>query len=107
MIFYKQKKGKMYVFLMFLFTFIILGICKVKADSLPLLGHTIYLDPGHGGLDPGSIYKDIYEKDINLEICNKLSDKLTSLGAVVYMTRYGDYDISNINSSGRKKSDLR
>ena len=45
-----------------------MGICKIKATNLPLLNRVIYLDPGHGGVDPGSIYKDIYEKDINLEI---------------------------------------
>ena len=31
--------------------------------NLDLLGKVIYIDPGHGGKDPGSIYKDIYEKD--------------------------------------------
>ena len=82
------------------------GIYNIKATSLPLLGHTFYLDPGHGGVDPGSLYKDIYEKDINLDICIKIKEKLEQLGAIVYMTRYGDYDLSYINSSSRKKSDL-
>lgn len=106
MILYKHKKEKIYVFILFLIVFSIIGICKIKATSLPLLGRVIYLDPGHGGVDPGSIYKNIYEKDINLEICKKLSKKLTELGAVVYMTRYGDYDLSRINYGERKKSDL-
>ena len=52
------------------------------------------------------LYKDIYEKDINLEICEKLNDELTRQGAVVYMTRYGDYDLSRRNYGERKKSDL-
>ena len=73
--------------------------------NLDLLGKVIYIDPGHGGKDPGSIYKDIYEKDINLEICLKLQKILESEGAIVYLTRYGDYDLSN-NSYSRKKSDL-
>ena len=106
MILYKHKKEKIYVFILFLISFLIIGICKIKATNLPLFGRVIYLDPGHGGVDPGSIYKNIYEKDINLEICEKLSDKLTELGAIVYMTRYGDYDLSRINYSERKKSDL-
>ena len=73
--------------------------------NLDLLGKVIYIDPGHGGKDPGTIYKDIYEKDINLEICLKLQKVLESEGAIVYLTRYGDYDLSN-NSYSRKKSDL-
>lgn len=39
-------------------------------------------------------------------MCNKLKDKLESLGAIVYMTRYGDYDLSNNYAISRKKSDL-
>lgn len=103
---YKHKKEKIYVFILFSITFLIMGICKIKATNLPLFNRVIYLDPGHGGVDPGSIYKDIYEKDINLEICEKLNEELTKQGAVVYMTRYGDYDLSRINYGERKKSDL-
>lgn len=106
MLLYSNKRSKVYVFILFIFLLTIIGICKIKASKLPLMGHTIYLDPGHGGLDPGSIYKDIYEKDINLEIVKKIEKKLTELGAVVYLTRYGDYDLSYINSTQRKKSDL-
>lgn len=60
----------------------------------------------HGGLDPGTIYKNIYEKDINLSICEKLQKILEKNGAIVYQTRYGDYDLSNNNTNTRKKSDL-
>ena len=91
---------------------LIISLCSfnfIKAKdteyNLNLLGKVVYIDPGHGGLDPGTIYKDIYEKDINLEICLKLQKVLESEGAIVYLTRYGDYDLSN-NSSSRKKSDL-
>lgn len=91
---------------------LIISLCSfnfIKAKdteyNLNLLGKVVYIDPGHGGLDPGTTYKDIYEKDINLEICLKLQKVLESEGAIVYLTRYGDYDLSN-NSSSRKKSDL-
>ena len=57
--------------------------------NLELLGKVIYIDPGHGGADPGTVYKDIYEKDINLNICLKLQKVLESEGAIVYLTRYG------------------
>lgn len=92
-----------------LFLFIISLYCFefVNANNnFPLLGKVIYLDPGHGGIDPGAIYGGINEKDINLEISKKIEEKLSKLGAIVYMTRYGDYDLSVNNTINRKRSDL-
>lgn len=87
----------------------IFSINFVKASSinssLRLIGKVIYLDPGHGGVDPGATYKDIYEKNINLDICKKLKNLLELEGAIVYMTRYDDYDLSN-TTFNRKRSDL-
>ena len=93
-----------------LFLFII-GICtfsffQVSANELPLIGKVIYLDAGHGGLDPGALYKNIKEKDINLEIVYKLKEVLESKGATIYLTRYGDYDLAVPNAMNRKRSDL-
>lgn len=92
---------------------LIISLCMIsfvdantKYNNLELLGKVIYLDSGHGGLDPGTIYKDIYEKDINLEISLKLQELLEEEGAIVYQTRYGDYDLSRNYTPQRKKSDL-
>ncbi len=90
---------------------LILMICtfsflRVRGKELPLLGYTIYLDAGHGGVDSGATYKDILEKDINLSIVQILAAKLEALGATTYLTRYGDYDLSSIGVRFRKKSDL-
>ena len=52
------------------------------------------------------MYKNIKEKDINLSISKKLQLKLEKLGAIVYLTRYGDYDLSVTNIQNRKRSDL-
>ncbi len=73
---------------------------------MPLTGKTIIIDPGHGGLDPGTSYINIYEKDINLSIAQYLEKELGSLGANVIMTRDGDYDLSSPNANYRKKSDF-
>lgn len=99
-------KYKIIVFSLFLLT--ISGISYVQASNqtLPLLGKVIYLDPGHGGLDPGAIYKDIEEGQINLEISTKLAKSLEQLGAIVYLTRTGDYDLAVPNTINRKRSDL-
>ena len=97
-------KYKIYV----LFTLII-TMCTftfVSAEEPKLLGKTIYLDPGHGGRDPGAIYKELKESNINLEITLKLKTELEKNGAIVYLTRNGDYDLSKINATNHKKSDL-
>lgn len=77
-----------------------------STNNLELLGKVIYLDPGHGGLDPGAIYNDIEEEDINLEIAKKLRNVLEEEGAIVYLTREGDYDLAVNNAVNRKRSDL-
>ena len=73
---------------------------------MPLFNKTIILDIGHGGLDPGSMYQDIYEKDINLAIGKELESELKKMGAKVIMVRQGDYDLSQPNAYRRKKSDF-
>lgn len=75
-------------------------------NPMPLFGKVIYLDPGHGGKDPGTNYRSIYEKNINLEVSKKLEQILVNKGAIVYMTRYGDYDLSSPQTGARKYSDL-
>ena len=96
--------------ILFLLIIVMCSFSFVRATStssnLKLIGKVIYLDPGHGGEDIGTSYKDIYEKDINLSICKKLQEVLEEEGAIVYLTRYGDYDLSRNNSPTRKKSDL-
>lgn len=99
-------KYKIYVFLFFIIGILSLNIVYANENNLELLGKVIYIDAGHGGVDSGAVYKNIYEKDINLEISLKLEDELTKKGAIVYQTRYGDYDLSVPNTINRKRSDL-
>ena len=91
-----------------LFLIIIISIFNVNASNLtfPLLGKTIYLDAGHGGVDNGATVNNIHEKDLNLQIVYKLKETLTSAGATVLLTRKDDNDISNPNALYRKKSDF-
>ena len=97
---------KIYVLFLFIISICLFGFYEINAINLPLSKKVIYLDSGHGGRDPGSIYKNIYEKDINLDITYALKKCLESEGAKVYMTRYGDYDLSSNNVRERKMSDL-
>lgn len=85
----------------------ILSISKVYAQILDytLLGKTIYIDPGHGGIDSGTTYKNIYEKNINLIMSKKIEKYLISKGATVYLTRETDKDLST-TTVNRKRNDL-
>ena len=94
--------------LLIIFLIILFSVNQVNAyvNDFPLLGKTIYLDAGHGGKDPGAIYDNVYEKDINLDIVKKLQFELEKLGAVVLLTRDDDYDLASIDAKKRKQSDL-
>ncbi|MFX3624234.1 MAG: N-acetylmuramoyl-L-alanine amidase CwlD [Ectobacillus sp.] len=82
-----------------------------KAWNLPLSGKIIVLDAGHGGPDGGAVGgKEIIEKDITMELTKKLRDYLQEQGALVILTRDGDYDLASKGTKGysrRKAEDLR
>ncbi|MCM3002202.1 N-acetylmuramoyl-L-alanine amidase CwlD [Paenibacillus cellulositrophicus] len=78
--------------------------------GLPLSGKVIALDAGHGGPDGGAVSKQgVIEKDINLAIALYLRDYLQQAGAIVVMTREGDYDLAGDTRgySKRKTEDLK
>ncbi|NOV04068.1 N-acetylmuramoyl-L-alanine amidase [Paenibacillus planticolens] len=53
--------------------------------------YKIVLDAGHGGSDPGAIgVNGLREKDVNLDITQKLREELTNRGYEVVMTRTDD-----------------
>lgn len=99
-------RNKIFILLLFLFVVCTMSFVHAEKAELPLLGKVIYLDPGHGGKDSGAFYKNVKESTLNLDISNKIMKALKKDGAVVYLTRYGDYDLSANNASNRKRSDL-
>ena len=55
---------------------------------------TIVIDPGHGGEALGAVGPNgLMEKDVNFRVAKFLAKKLQDAGAIVYMTRDGDYDV--------------
>ena len=50
----------------------------------------IVLDAGHGGRDQGTSAGKTLEKEINLEVVNKLAEELRDAGAAVLLTREDD-----------------
>lgn len=101
-----MKKYKLVIPLFCFITIIFITKAYATNNNQPLLGKTIYLDPGHGGIDSGTTYKKIYEKDLNLLLCKKLRTSLEEKGATVYLTRETDKDLSLRNAKNRKRSDL-
>ena len=99
-------KIKFKFFLIVILILIILIIDKSAAishiDEFPLLGKVIFVDAGHGGRDPGVVYGNIYEKDINLEIAEVLEEKLSLKGATVFLTRDSDIDHSSVYDAHTK-----
>ena len=80
----------------------------VPGWSWVLGGKTVFIDAGHGGVDPGAIgYNNTLEKDVNLAIAQRLNLLLTQAGCDVVMLRSEDRDFGHSNKlAQRKREDL-
>ncbi len=88
-------------------------LLKIAAFPSKLLSQTIapiapncdvLIDVGHGGVDGGTSYGDILEKDINLEVAQKLYALLRADGYAAVLNRDGDYALSEHNQWLRIRS---
>lgn len=100
-----MRQYKTLMLVMFFLCVVILSRVNASIRDYNLLGKCIFLDAGHGGRDSGAISKYFYEKDMNLILTQKLERILVSKGALVYMTRDGDYDLSK-STINKKRDDL-
>lgn len=101
-----MNKSKLFILLAILFSIFGINESNALINNEPLLvNKIIYIDPGHGGKDPGAVYKELKESDINLKFAKKIGEELENLGCTVFYTRDGDYDLSS-TTENRKKSDL-
>lgn len=57
--------------------------------------HSVCIDAGHGGSDTGAVNGSLIEKDINLEVANRLKTTLEANNYIVFMTRTDDSTLSN------------
>lgn len=68
----------------------------------------VVVDAGHGGRDPGKVgVNQVYEKDINLAIAQKLKEHLEEKKIQVVMTREKDTGLYQENSSNKKVEDMK
>lgn len=64
------------------------------STPVPSGRYVVVIDPGHGGRDPGAVgIAGIREKDIVLDISNKVAQYLQQQGVQVIMTRTDDREI--------------
>ncbi|NPV91693.1 MAG: N-acetylmuramoyl-L-alanine amidase CwlD [Firmicutes bacterium] len=82
----------------------------VEAWSWTVAGRVIVVDPGHGGVDPGAVSgSGTREKDLTLQVGQRLAHLLTEAGSNVIMTREKDEDLADPGVKGlmeRKRQDL-
>lgn len=59
----------------------------------------VFIDPGHGGWDPGAIGGGYEEADLNLSVAKKVQSILLGRGYTVYMSRYDDTYVDLLDRS--------
>ncbi|HEV3089257.1 MAG TPA: N-acetylmuramoyl-L-alanine amidase [Candidatus Elarobacter sp.] len=73
----------------------------------------IVLDPGHGGGDTGTAHNGLVEKQLTLDIAQRVKALLVAQGWIVRMTREGDVDpvsqenIAKMRADGKPNADDR
>ncbi|QGG47148.1 N-acetylmuramoyl-L-alanine amidase family protein [Heliorestis convoluta] len=73
----------------------------------PLQGKTILVDVGHGGVDGGASKGDSFlEKDMNLQMALQLQKTLQQHGAITFLSRDSDRDLSGVNPNDRRRNTL-
>ena len=85
------------------------GAAAITANtSVVKKDNVIVLDAGHGGSDPGKIgINNAKEKEINLQITNKLKDLLEANDYTVVMTRKTDAGLYQDSDSNKKIADMK
>ncbi len=72
-------------------TYIKFNVARVR---LPASVYDISIDPGHGGSDPGAVYKQYKESEIVMKYSIELKKALENIGLKVVLTRDGTEDTS-------------
>lgn len=103
-------KLRKYYIILFMVILIIINIplnisaksINSKKDIKEKIKGIILIDPGHGGIDGGAKSSNgTIEKELNLQISNRLKERLEKEGYKVYLTRAEDKELST-----RKIEDL-
>jgi N-acetylmuramoyl-L-alanine amidase len=74
-----------------------------------ILSNAFVIDAGHGGYDFGMPFKDMNEKDLNLEVAKELGASLSKKGKKVFLVRKADQHMpiaDRISFANQKKPDV-
>lgn len=79
-----------------------------RAVFFPLTNRAVFIDPGHGGRDPGAVGRQGANEDrINLEIALRLKRLVEESGGIAILTRDGDYGLYSPDAPNKKREDLQ
>lgn len=100
--------------LLFLGALLGAGLFLIDAGSLPLqeprpATFRVLIDPGHGGIDSGCHWGDLFEKDLTLDMAFSLKNRLEAVHIPAILTRSTDDDLDPLepNIRGRHQRDLQ
>jgi N-acetylmuramoyl-L-alanine amidase len=78
---------------------LVAGTC-VQFDPIGADRHrTIYVDPGHGGPDPGAVGNGLAEENLTLAVALQLKDMLRADGFHVVLSRVADTSVAKLADS--------
>jgi len=79
------------------------GACMSFQPKAGAAGKTVFIDPGHGGLDPGVVgmvgQQQVQEKDVALGVGLRLSSLLRGDGYRVVMSRTQDSSVTRLSAA--------
>lgn len=68
-----------------------------RSAAVPLANVQVLIDVGHGGVDPGTSFGSVLEKEINLQVGKRLYRQLTEKGYRAVLNRDRDIALSDEN----------
>jgi N-acetylmuramoyl-L-alanine amidase len=78
---------------------LVAGTCVEFDPTGPDRHRTIYVDPGHGGPDPGGTGNGVREEDLTLAVALRLKDLLRADGFHVVLSRVADTSVARLADS--------
>ena len=79
------------------------GACMSLSPSGSNAGKTVFIDPGHGGMDPGVVGtvggRQVLEKDVTLAVGTRLAALLRADGYRVVLSRTGDSSVTKLSAT--------
>lgn len=88
--------------------YLVIDIITAKEQPSAARGHTVVIDPGHGGSDSGAVgYTGVREKDVALAVARYTEELLHEAGAYAIMTRTEDVDVAHAGSSAPRELQAR